>query len=51
MKRVARATGATFLTSLSDMEGEDVFTESMYGKAEEVYQEVIADDEMIVIQG
>lgn len=51
LKRIAKATGATFLTSLSNMEGEETFDASMVGEASEVVQERISDDELIIIKG
>ncbi|CAH1973039.1 unnamed protein product [Acanthoscelides obtectus] len=51
LKRIAKATGAQFLTSLTNMEGEEVFDASMTGEAAEVTQERICDDELIIIKG
>lgn len=51
LKRIAKATGATFLTSLSNMEGEETFDANMVGEAAEVIQERISDDELIIIKG
>jgi T-complex protein 1 subunit alpha len=51
MKRIAKATGATFLSSLANLEGEETFESSYLGYAEEVVQERISDDECILIKG
>ncbi|XP_022825895.1 T-complex protein 1 subunit alpha [Spodoptera litura] len=51
LKRIAKATGAAFLTSLTNMEGEEVFEPSMIGEAAEVVQEQICDDQLILIKG
>lgn len=51
LKRIAKATGATFLTSLTNMEGEESFEASYLGEAAEVAQERICDDELILIRG
>ncbi|CAL1275986.1 unnamed protein product [Larinioides sclopetarius] len=51
LKRIARATGAQFLPSLANLEGEESFDASMLGEAEEVTQERICDDELILIKG
>lgn len=51
MRRVARATGATMVSTLSNLEGEEVFEASSLGSAEEVSQERIGDDECILIKG
>ncbi|KAF7402674.1 T-complex protein 1 subunit alpha [Vespula maculifrons] len=51
LKRIAKATGAQFLTSLTNMEGEETFESSFLGEAAEVVQEMICDDELILIKG
>ncbi|XP_015924181.1 T-complex protein 1 subunit alpha [Parasteatoda tepidariorum] len=51
LKRIAKATGAQFLQSLANLEGEESFEASMLGEAEEVCQERICDDELILIKG
>ncbi|XP_008549228.1 T-complex protein 1 subunit alpha [Microplitis demolitor] len=51
LKRVAKATGAQFLTSLTNMEGDETFEPSFLGEAAEVVQDVICDDELLLIKG
>ncbi|XP_075210076.1 T-complex protein 1 subunit alpha-like isoform X1 [Lycorma delicatula] len=51
LKRVAKATGARYLTSLVDLEGEETFEASNLGEAAEVVQEQVCDDELILIKG
>merc|ERR1711982_195405 len=51
LKRIAKATGATFVTSLANVEGEESFEASFLGEAQEVAQERISDDELILIKG
>jgi len=51
LRRIAKATGATFCTQMTNMEGEDVFEPSFLGTADEVAQERICDDELILIKG
>jgi len=51
LRRIAKATGATLLAQLTNMEGEDVFEPSYLGTADEVAQERICDDELILIKG
>ncbi|KAI5749023.1 hypothetical protein M8J76_004064 [Diaphorina citri] len=51
LKRIAKATGASFLTSLSNMEGEESFEASSLGEAAEVVQTQVCDDELILING
>ncbi|XP_065851765.1 T-complex protein 1 subunit alpha isoform X1 [Euphorbia lathyris] len=51
MRRVAKATGATMVSTFADMEGEETFDSSFLGSADEVVEERIADDEVIMIKG
>ncbi|TPX31551.1 hypothetical protein SmJEL517_g05144 [Synchytrium microbalum] len=51
MKRIAKATGATFLSTLANLDGDETFEASYLGHAEEVVQERISDDECIMIKG
>ncbi|KAI9308039.1 T-complex protein 1 subunit alpha [Cunninghamella echinulata] len=51
LKRIAKATGATMLSTLANLEGEETFEASYLGQAEEVVQERISDDECILIKG
>jgi len=51
MKAIAKATGATFVMSLANMEGEESFDSSFLGFADEIVQERICDDELILIKG
>ena len=50
LKRIAKVTGAQFLSTLANLEGEETFDASMLGNAEEVIQERISDDELILIK-
>ncbi|CAF4187176.1 unnamed protein product [Rotaria socialis] len=51
LKRIAKATGATLLTALANMEGDESVDASIIGSADEVVQERICDDELILIRG
>lgn len=51
LKRIAKATGATLLSSLANLEGEESFDASLLGSAETCAQVRIGDDECIVISG
>ncbi|GJJ12195.1 T-complex protein 1 subunit alpha [Clathrus columnatus] len=51
LRRIAKATGATLVSSLANLEGEETFEASYLGMAEEVVQERIADDELILVKG
>lgn len=50
LKRIAKATGAQFLSTLANLDGDESFDASMLGHAEEVVQERISDDELILIK-
>merc|ERR1712004_505496 len=50
LKRIAKATGATFVTSLANIEGEESFEATLLGEAETVAQTRISDDELILIK-
>lgn len=51
LRRIAKATGATMVSSLANLEGEETFEASSLGSAEEVVQERISDDELILVKG
>ena len=51
LRRLARATGATMISSLSDLEGDEVFDKDYLGHAESVTQERVSDNECLVIRG
>ena len=53
LKRIAKATGAYFVRSFANIEGEESFeaSMSMLGEAVEVAKERISDDELILIKG
>lgn len=51
LRRIAKATGATLLSTLSDLNGDERFDPSSLGRAEEVVQERISDDECILVKG
>jgi T-complex protein 1 subunit alpha len=50
LKRIAKATGATLVSTLANLEGEETFETSFLGYAEEVVQDRISDDELIFIK-
>lgn len=49
-RRIAKATGASVVLTLADMEGNETFEPSALGQAEAVVEERVADDAMIMIQ-
>nr|CAG8554261.1 10878_t:CDS:2 [Entrophospora candida] len=51
LRRIAKATGATLVSTLANLEGEETFEPSFLGSADEVLQERISDDECILIKG
>ncbi|CCJ28619.1 unnamed protein product [Pneumocystis jirovecii] len=51
LRRIAKATGATLISTMSNMEGEEVFETSYLGYSDEVSQERISDDECILVKG
>lgn len=51
LRRIAKATGATLVSSLANLDGDETFEASSLGYAEEVVQERISDDELILVKG
>lgn len=51
LRRIAKATGATMVSSLANLDGDETFEASSLGSAEEVVQERISDDELILVKG
>ncbi|CAN4111812.1 unnamed protein product [Withania somnifera] len=51
LRHVAKATGATVVSTFADMEGEETFEPSFLGHADEVVEERIADDDVIMVKG
>ncbi|KAI8388257.1 T-complex protein 1 subunit alpha [Radiomyces spectabilis] len=51
LKRIAKATGATLISTLANLDGEETYEASYLGQAEEVVQERISDDECILVKG
>lgn len=51
LRRIARATGGTLISSMSNLEGDEVYEALLLGHADEVVQERISDDECILIKG
>jgi len=52
LRRIEKATGATMISTLADINtGDDIFDPKSLGHAEEVVQERISDDECILVKG
>eukprot|EP00732_Lithocolla_globosa_P003288 Lithocolla_globosa_v1_NODE_2567_length_1950_cov_17.572559.p1 type:complete len:554 gc:universal NODE_2567_length_1950_cov_17.572559:1906-245(-) len=50
LKRIARATGATLVSTLANLEGEESFDIASLGHAEEVFQQRVSDDELVIVK-
>lgn len=51
MKRICRATGATMVVSLGDMDGGETFESSWLGSAASAAEERVGDADMVVLRG
>ncbi|EAN80621.1 t-complex protein 1, alpha subunit, putative [Trypanosoma brucei brucei TREU927] len=51
MRRIAKATGAQIVHTMSDLEGEEVFESKWLGQADRVYEERFGEDDVIIISG
>lgn len=51
LRRIAKATGATLLSTLANLDGEESFEASSLGTADEVVQSRVGDDELILVKG
>ncbi|KAL2862763.1 chaperonin-containing T-complex alpha subunit TCP1 [Aspergillus lucknowensis] len=51
LRRIAKATGATLVSTLSDLNGDEKYEASYLGHADEVVQDRISDDECILVKG
>ena len=51
LRRIAKATGGTLISSMANLEGDETYEASYLGTADEVVQERISDDELIIIKG
>lgn len=51
LRRIAKATGATVVSTLADMEGDETFDASSLGQATSVSEERVCDDDIIMVRG
>lgn len=51
LRRLARATGGTVITTLATSEGEEEFQSSSLGHSEEVYEEAVGDNDFVFFKG
>jgi len=47
MRRIAKSTGATVITTMANTEGEETFETSALGTAGEVYEEAVGDNDFV----
>jgi T-complex protein 1 subunit alpha len=50
LRRVARMTGATVVSTLADEEGDESFSPEALGSATEVYEDTVADGDVVLIK-
>jgi len=51
LRRIAKSTGATLITTLANPDGEETFESSYLGEAQEVYEETLGDWDYVFING
>jgi len=51
MRKIAKGSGATVVTTLSTSEGEELFDPSNLGECEEVYETAVGDNDFIFFKG
>src|ERR1700761_4713305 len=51
LRRIAKATGGTLISSMANLEGDEAYDPAYLGTADEVVQERISDDELILVKG
>jgi len=51
LRKIAKASGATIVTTLANNEGEEVFEASSLGECKEVYEEAVGDNDFIFFKG
>lgn len=51
LRKISKATGATIITAMSNIEGEEVFEASSLGECDEVYEEAVGDNDMMFFKG
>jgi T-complex protein 1 subunit alpha len=51
MRRIAKSTGATLITTMANSEGEEIFDPAWLGQAEHVYEEPVGDWDYCFIEG
>lgn len=51
IRRIAKASGATVVTTLATSEGEEEFLPESLGDCDEVYEEAVGDNDFIFFKG
>lgn len=51
LRRIAKSTGATLVTTMATTDGEEIFESSYLGHAEEVVEEAVGDNDYVFIKG
>lgn len=51
MRKIAKASGATIVTTLATGEGEEAYEASNLGECDEVYEEAVGDNDFIFFKG
>lgn len=51
LSKIAKATGATLVTTMANSEGNEVFEENFLGEAEVVYEENLGDTDYVFVKG
>lgn len=51
LRKIAKASGATIVTTLATPEGEEAFDASQLGECKEVYEEAVGDNDFIFFKG
>jgi T-complex protein 1 subunit alpha len=47
IRKIAKCTGATVVTTLATPEGDEIFESSFLGQCKEVYEEAVGDNDFI----
>lgn len=51
IRKIAKSTGATVVTTMATPEGDEVFESSLLGSCERVHEEAVGDNDMIFFSG
>ncbi len=51
IRKIAKCSGATLMTTLSNMDGNETFESSFLGSAKKVYEQAVGDNDFIFFEG